>query len=173
MLLVLRWRRWLRALVQAAVVLKHLIPFFYFRNMKADKENLYAYNKTLQPFANHLRKNMTKAEACLWKYALRAKGMKGYIFRRERPVLNYIADFMCVELKLIIEVDGLTHQWEETIIKDAKKDADLTAAGFTVLRFDDEDVLTQLHKVIERIEDIIVAIENKNHPLPPPAGDMD
>jgi very-short-patch-repair endonuclease len=82
-------------------------------------------------------------------------------------VLNYIADFMCVELKLIIEVDGLTHQWEETIIKDAKKDADLTAAGFTVLRFDDEDVLTQLHKVIERIEDIIVAIENKNHPLPP------
>ena len=160
-------------MAETEVVLKHLIPFFYFRNMKADKENLYAYNKTLQPFANHLRKNMTKAEACLWKYALRAKGMKGYTFRRERPVLNYIADFMCVELKLIIEVDGLTHQWEETIIKDAKKDADLTAAGFTVLRFDDEDVLTQLHKVIERIEDIIVAIENKNHPLPPPAGNMD
>jgi very-short-patch-repair endonuclease len=111
---------------------------------------------------------MTKAEACLWKYALRAKGMKGYTFRRERPVLNYIADFMCMELKLVIEVDGLTHQWEETVIKDAKKDADLMAAGFTVLRFDDNDILTQLNKVIERIEDTMVAIENKNHPNPRP-----
>ena len=139
--------------------------------MKADKENLHGYNKNLQLFANHLRKNMTKAEACLWKYALRAKGMKGYSFRRERPVLNYIADFMCIELKLVIEVDGLTHHWEETQIKDAKKDADLMAAGFTVLRFDDNDVLTQINKVIEQIEDAIEVIENKNHPLPPPAGD--
>jgi len=98
--------------------------------------------------------------------------MKGYSFRRERPVLNYIADFMCLELKLVIEVDGLTHQWEETQVKDAKKDADLIAAGFTVLRFDDNTVLTQINKVIEQIEDAIVAIENtNNHPQPPPAGD--
>jgi very-short-patch-repair endonuclease len=96
--------------------------------------------------------------------------MKGYTFRRERPVLNYIADFMCMELKLVIEVDGLTHQWEETVIKEAKKDADLMAAGFTVLRFDDNDVLTHLNKVIERIEDTILIIENRNHPLPPASG---
>ena len=150
----------------------YLLPhFFYFRIMKADKENFHAYNKNLQPFANHLRKNMTKAEACLWKYALRAKKMKGYSFRRERPVLNYIADFMCIELKLIIEVDGLTHHWEETVKKDKKKDVDLIAAGFKVLRFDDNDVLTQIDKVIEQIEDAIKVIEGKNHPLPPPAGD--
>ncbi len=141
--------------------------------MKADKTNLYAYNKNLQPFANKLRKSMTKAEACLWKYALRAKGMKGYQFRRERPVLNYIADFMCMDLKLIIEVDGLTHEWEETIEKDKKKDADLKEAGFTVLRFADNEVLSQMNSVIEQIEDAIAEIEKGkyNHPLPPPAGD--
>jgi very-short-patch-repair endonuclease len=137
------------------------IYFFYFRNMKADKENQYGYSKNLQPFANKLRKSMTKAEACLWKYALRANTMKGYPFRRERPVLNYIADFMCIPLKLVIEVDGLTHQWEETIIKDQKKDADLKAAGFTVLRFDDNKILTQMPQVIAEIEEIIKEIEYK------------
>ena len=138
--------------------------------MKADKENLYAYNKKLQPFANKLRKSMTKAEACLWKYALRAKGMKDYQFRRERPVLNYIADFMCMDLKLVIEVDGITHDWEETVIKDNKKDADLKAAGFTVLRFTDNEVLTQMNRVIEKIEDAITEIERQNAPPPAPAS---
>ena len=130
--------------------------------MKADKENLYAYNKKLQPFAHKLRSSMTKAEACLWKYALRARGMKGYQFRRERPVLNYIADFMCMELKLIIEVDGFTHQCEETAIKDNRKDADLAAAGFTVLRFTDNEVLTQLTMVVTKIEETILEIENRH-----------
>ena len=80
----------------------------------------FSYNKNLQPFANKLRKEMTKAEACLWKYVLKAKQLKGFKFRRQRSVLNYIADFMCIELMLIIEVDGITHDWEETIIKDKK-----------------------------------------------------
>src|SRR5436190_20548071 len=75
------------------------------------------YNKNLQPYANRLRKEMTKAEACLWKYILKAKQLRGYQFRRQRPVLNYIADFICIELMLIIEIDGLTHHWKETILK--------------------------------------------------------
>lgn len=68
--------------------------------MIAEKNNHLLYNKSLQPFASENRKQMTKAEACLWKYALRAKQM-GYTFNRQRPVLNYVADFMCKELKLI------------------------------------------------------------------------
>jgi very-short-patch-repair endonuclease len=67
------------------------------------------YNNNLQPFANNLRRTMTKAEACLWKYALKSRHIKGYGFRGQRPVLNYIADFMCPELRLIIEVDGYSH----------------------------------------------------------------
>lgn len=125
--------------------------------MKIPEHNNLNYNKNLQPFAKRLRKDMTKAEASLWKYALRAGGIKGYQFRRERPVLNYIADFMCKELKLVIEVDGLTHQWEETFVKDEKKDFDLKNAGFTVLRFSDNEVLQNLSNVVRSIE---MAIED-------------
>ena len=120
--------------------------------MKADKENYNLYNKTLQPFAHENRYQMTKAEACLWKYALRAKMMCGHTFNRQRPVLNYIADFMCKELKLIIEVDGYSHTLDEVIEKDVIKQRDLEKAGFVVIRFTDEEVL-------KRIEDVKRAIE--------------
>ncbi|MEB2307914.1 MAG: endonuclease domain-containing protein [Candidatus Brocadiaceae bacterium] len=139
--------------------------------MDADKSNHYAYNKKLQPIANKLRKEMTKAEACLWKYALRAGKMKGYQFRRQRPVLRYIADFMCKELKLVIEVDGLTHQYEEISEKDRQKKHDLEQAGFKVIRFTDEEVLKNMNGVIKAIESVVEERE-KPHPLnPPPAGD--
>jgi very-short-patch-repair endonuclease len=122
------------------------------------------YNPNLQPFANKLRKDMTKAEASLWKYVLSARQMKGYQFRRERPVLNYIADFMCKELQLVIEVDGLTHQWEEVFAKDNRKDEDLRKAGFVVLRFNDADVLNNMHQVIRIIEAKIEDIEQERLP---------
>ena len=59
---------------------------------------------------------MTKAEACLWKYVLRASRMKGYGFRRQRPIMNYIADFMCKELMLVIEVDACLPAGRVTLI---------------------------------------------------------
>ena len=120
-----------------------------------DKYSNHGYNKNLQPYANRLRKEMTKAEACLWKYILKAKQLRGYQFRRQRPVLKYIADFMCLELMLIIEVDGLTHHWEETILKDKRKQADLEAAGFTVLRFTDDEVLNNIKTVHDYLENWI------------------
>ncbi|HEX3167574.1 MAG TPA: DUF559 domain-containing protein [Chitinophagaceae bacterium] len=113
----------------------------------------HKYNKDLQPYANKLRKEMTKAEACLWKYVLKAKQLNGYQFRRQRPVLNYIADFRCIELKLIIEVDGITHHWKETMLKDKKKQNDLESAGFTVLRFIDDEVLNNINAVHSFLED--------------------
>jgi len=79
---------------------------------EAKKENLWHYNSELKNFANANRKSMTKAEACIWKFLLSSKQMMGYSFRRQRPKLNFITDFMCKELMLIIEVDGLTHEWE-------------------------------------------------------------
>ena len=121
--------------------------------MKADKGNLCGYNKRLQPFANKLRKEMTKAEACLWKYVLRAKQMKGYQFRRQRPVLNYIADFMCKELRLVIEIDGITHDFK--LAEDKRKTDDLRQAGFNVLRFTDEEVLTNIQGVAKEIDRVI------------------
>ena len=121
----------------------------------ANKHDNNYYNKQLQPYANRLRKEMTKAEACLWKYILRASQLKGFQFRRQRPVLNYIADFMCMELKLIIEVDGITHQWEETIKKDEIRQKALESVGFTLLRFNNEEVLNNIHAVFNYLEDWI------------------
>ncbi len=128
----------------------------------ADKNNLWHYNKELQPLAHELRSSMTKAEACLWKYVLRAGMMKGYTFRRQRPVLNYIGDFMCKELMLIIEVDGISHDEENVLIKDAKRQAELEAAGFTVLRFSDHDILKGIEGVRRTIENFVDGFEKKN-----------
>ena len=147
--------------------------------MEADKTNQHHYNKSLQPFAQHLRNDMTKAEACLWKYVLRASQMKGYAFRRQRPVLYFIADFLCFELKLVIEVDGITHLWEETTVKDRRKDEALAEAGFTVMRFADEEILRDIKGVSQRIEwrierreqEVAGAAPASDLPLPPPKGD--
>lgn len=123
------------------------------------------YNKKLQPLAKALRSDMTKAEACIWKYVLKARMMKGYQFRRQRPILNYIADFMCKELNLIIEIDGITHSYEEVVIKDKKRTADLENHGFTVLRYTDEEVLQHINNVSASIASWI----GENAKVPPPS----
>jgi very-short-patch-repair endonuclease len=120
-----------------------------------DRYSNHFYNKNLQPNANRLRKEMTKAEACLWKYVLRAGKMNGYQFRRQRPVLRFIADFMCKELMLIIEVDGSIHQLDEVMKNDAERQKALEEAGFTVLRFTNDEVLTNIKWVSSFLEDWI------------------
>ena len=131
----------------------------------ASPNNNYHYNKRLQPYANRLRKNMTKGEACLWKYVLRAKNMKGYTFRRQRPILNYIADFVCLDLRLVIEVDGITHETEKAAERDQQKDRDLEAVGFTVLRFSNWEVLNR----IDDVSGIILRWVEENAEGPPPS----
>jgi len=131
--------------------------------INATPDNNYAYNKSLQPYANALRKNFTKAEACLWKYVLKARQMKNCQFRRQRPVGRYIADFMCKELKLIIEVDGSTHHREEVYANDVIRQKELERLGFFVLRFTDEQVLKKINNVALEIERWIEEFENKNN----------
>ncbi len=126
----------------------------------------YAYNKNLQPLAKRLRNNFTKAEASLWKYVLKANQLKGYSFRRQRPVLNYIADFFCKKLMLIIEVDGITHDNNAAINKDKQRENNLAKAGFKVVRFADEEVLKNIAGVKAALESIINEIE-KSTPLIP------
>ena len=138
--------------------------------MLLNKEQNNFYNKKLQPYANDLRKNMTKAEACLWKYALRASMLK-YPFRRQRPIGKYIVDFVCLPLKLVIEVDGISHQFEKNIKKDAVRDANLRTLGYEILRFTDDDVLNDIKNVIRVIEGKIEELECECfHPLTPASG---
>ena len=113
------------------------------------------YNKQLQGFAKDNKQNMTKAEACLWKYALSKRQMSGYAFRRQRPLLNYIVDFICLRLKLVIEVDGYTHQLSENEVKDRIRQENIEKAGFIVIRFKDEEVLNGMNQVRTSIQNQI------------------
>tara|TARA_R110002126_G_scaffold120282_3_gene261471 strand:- start:1009 stop:1410 length:402 start_codon:yes stop_codon:yes gene_type:complete len=127
--------------------------------MKAHSKNYHLYNKKLRKFAVKNRNKATKAEACLWKYALRKKLMKGYSFKRQRPVLNYIADFMCQKLKLIIEVDGSSHNSEEALRRDKERQRRLEEIGFTLIRFTNEDVLTNMDSVRAQIGKVVEDLE--------------
>ena len=114
---------------------------------KASKKNNDHYNNNLKSLAQVHRRNMTKSAACLWKYVLGQKQMLGYQFRRERPILNYIVDFACLELMLIIEVDGWTHDEPDAINKDKVRDEALEDIGFKVLRFSSWEVLNRINDV--------------------------
>jgi len=108
--------------------------------------NYLHYNKSLKNPARNLRNNSTKAEIRLWSELLRAK-QTGHTFSRQRPVLNYIADFLCKNLKLIIELDGFSHEFEQQWKKNKKRQNELENAGFKILRFSDDDVMNDLRNV--------------------------
>jgi very-short-patch-repair endonuclease len=98
--------------------------------------------------AKSLRSNQTDAEARLW-YHLRAHRFMGLKFKRQKPVGCYIADFVCCERRLIVEVDGGQHA--EQAAYDRQRDAWLRSQGYTVLRFWNHDVMQQLEGVLEQI----------------------
>ena len=114
---------------------------------KANSQNNFHYNKKLKGLANANRKSMTKSAAVMWKYVLGNRQMKGYQFRRERPILNYIADFVCLDLLLIIEVDGISHENDQAVKNDSLRDEKLKVVGFTVLRFTSWEVLNRITNV--------------------------
>ena len=85
----------------------------------------------------------------------------GYDFHRQKPLLNFIADFFCHELRLVIELDGYTHQFEEVIAKDQIKKDELESLGLTVLRFTDEEVMKDINNVLRTIEIYIEEFEEQ------------
>ena len=102
--------------------------------------------------ARGLRKNPTAAEKVLWGH-LRFWQVDGHKFRRQQPVGNYIVDFVCLEKRLIVEVDGGQHAEQGDY--DARRDGWLRDQGFTVLRFWNNDVLSNLAAVSEKIFDTL------------------
>ena len=132
---------------------------------KATKKNNYLYNINLRDRARPLRRKGTKAEAYLWKFALKNR-IQGYKFLRQRPIMNFIADFMCPELMLIIETDGASHLVDGAEEKDLTRQKKLEQAGFTVLRFEDGAVLNNLLMVLTIIEQEVSKLSSAcNSPL--------
>jgi very-short-patch-repair endonuclease len=103
--------------------------------------------------AKQLRQTMTRAETLLWRY-LKADRIDGLSFRRQVPFRNYIADFVCLSAKLIVELDGETHDFEERQKADQHRDAFLVSEGFCVLRFTNEQVMSNLEGVVEVIRQV-------------------
>lgn len=109
-------------------------------------------NKYLRKNARELRKNSTLSEVLLWNL-LKNKRINGLDFDRQRIIGNYIVDFYCSKLKLVIEIDGCSH--DNKYIYDKKRDEYLKSLGLSVIHFDDHDVKFQIDKVILSIEEII------------------
>jgi len=85
-------------------------------------------------FAKELRRKQTAPEVLLWR-ELRDRRLDGWKFRRQVPIEGFVADFICFDARLIVEIDGPVHAGAEQRLKDARKDAVLEKAGFRVLRF--------------------------------------
>ncbi|MCD8269483.1 MAG: endonuclease domain-containing protein [Parabacteroides sp.] len=116
------------------------------------------YNNNLKHLASQLRNDSTQSEIRLWKY-LKGKQL-GVRFIRQKPIGNYIADFYCKELRLAIELDGLSHHDEETMKKDEIKEAYLNELGIEILRFEDKEVLGDIDNVMVVLIDYI---ERRNY----------
>jgi len=121
------------------------------------------YNPKLKERARELRNNSTPSEIELWK-ALRAGQMLDYTFNRQKPLDEFIVDFYCRKLKLVIEIDGDSHDGKEEY--DKKRQQRLESLGCTVIRFYDHDVMKHIEGVLCKIEQTILKLEKEKN-IPP------
>lgn len=119
------------------------------------------YNHNLVETAKYLRNHMTFGEKVAWRF-LRNKQMEGFDFHRQKPIGNYIADFYCSQLNLVIEIDGISHEDEHIKENDMKKDQYFKGIGLNVLRFTDDEIIGNGETVEKRIREYI-----RTHPPSP------
>jgi|SRR6185312_5974263 len=116
--------------------------------------------------AKQLRQTMTRAETLLWRY-LKANRIDGLGFRRQVPIKNFIADFLCYSAKIVVELDGESHGFEERWKADQRRDAFFLANGFRVLRFTNEQVMSNLEGVVELVRQAAAGRASGSPPSPP------
>ncbi|MDF3808712.1 endonuclease domain-containing protein, partial [Rhodopseudomonas sp. BAL398] len=123
-------------------------------------------NQRQRDRAKQLRQAMTPAETLLWRY-LKAHRIDGLGFRRQMPIKNFIVDFVCLAAKLIVELDGESHNFESQLQADDVRDAFFASEGFAVLRFTNDQVMSDLEGVIEVVRQTARA---RIRSLPPSRG---
>ncbi|MDD5330577.1 MAG: endonuclease domain-containing protein [Sulfuricella sp.] len=128
--------------------------------------------------ARTLRENQSDAEQLLWR-SLRSRQLEGCKFRRQHGIGSYIVDFVCIEAGLVVELDGGQHA--EQLAYDAVRTEKLAAAGYRVLRFWNNEVLTNLEGVLESLRLELLpspqpspqrgeGVRQSGSSLPPPQG---
>jgi len=109
------------------------------------------YNPKLKPLARKLRKDMTFGEVLFWN-EVKENQLWGFDFDRQRCIDNYIVDFYCKELMLAIEIDGMSHNYEEAYSKDELRQEKLESFGIRFLRFSEAEVKYDMVNVIRALE---------------------
>jgi very-short-patch-repair endonuclease len=117
--------------------------------------------------ARRLRRNRTDAERALW-WELRKLKPRGHKFRQQVPIDHYIVDFACLASRLIVEVDGATHSTEAEVERDQVRQQYLEQKGFVVLRFWNDDVRSDIERVMDQI---VHVLESTPTPAPPRKGE--
>jgi very-short-patch-repair endonuclease len=107
-------------------------------------------NPTSTLRARDLRRNATSAESKLWSH-LRNRQLDSFKFVRQEPIGPFIADFLCRQRKLIIEIDGATHSTDDEVARDASRTRYLEERSYTVIRFHNEDIYHAIDFVVEAI----------------------
>ena len=105
----------------------------------------------LLKIAGELRDSMTPAEKVLWE-KLRNRQVKGFRFRRQHPLKDFVVDFFCYEAMLVIEVDGSVHNEASQKERDEQRTIILKRLGIKEIRFTNHEVTYQTEQVIKRIE---------------------
>jgi len=130
----------------------------------------------LKNFVTEHRSKPTQAEAFLWKQ-LRGKQLQQYKFRRQHIIGNFIADFVCLSKRVIIEVDGLIHQLPQNLMNDEARTLWLNSKDYEVIRFTNEEVLFNtketLNTILQTLEQTVPQPKKVYGPLPnlPPTGE--
>ena len=122
-----------------------------------------SYNPVLKQRARELRKQGVLSEALLWNQ-LKGRKMRGYQFMRQKPIGEYIVDFYCSRLQLVIEIDGESHK--DRFDYDMGRQQFLESLGLKVLRFNDIDVKRDMDNILMAIEGWIANMK-KTTPYPP------
>jgi len=117
------------------------------------KKMFYGASGLIFKRAKYLRNHLTSAEVILWR--ILKTSFPGYHFRRQHPLSNYIADFYCHKIKLVIELDGSIHLLEEVAKKDKERQAVIESLGLTVIRFTNGDIKFRIETCIEAIKNYI------------------
>ena len=112
---------------------------------------MYPVRRQISPHAARLRREMTDVERRFWS-AVRDRRLEGFKFRRQATIGRYVVDFLCVEARLIVELDGGQHD----VARDAVRTAFLEGEGYRVLRFWNSDVVENFEGVMERVRLVLV-----------------
>jgi very-short-patch-repair endonuclease len=124
------------------------------------KNKTIKYNPKLKETARQLLKNSTLSEILLWQ-KIKGKTL-GYEFHRQVPIDEFIVDFYCHELKLVIEIDGYTHNYKFEY--DSFRQKQLENFGLKIIRFDDIEIKESMNDVLRALENIVVEISEAKSP---------